>query len=312
MLAMLSPLPPAGVSDLLGQAPRRIQPLDPRGQPWLVVGADGAPAVLRRFPPGPYPPATSLPHVTWLHRFLDRLATHGFPAPRPLPLLGGVSIASIDGALWETVSFLPGQPLGWNPCVPLASAGALLAHLHRLSLSISPADQRPGALPMEDCHPACAAALADAFQRELVMVGHASAARCVVHGDCTAANMLVNDQHTVSAMIDFTLAHLGPPESDISFALWVTGRTEQPAIALDMERVRAFVAGYHQVRPLGDWAVRAIPLYLVGRGLQMLVRLERFGRTDETQLARTHWLHQHRPWLEDTIASALMAPHPAQ
>ena len=63
----------------------------------------------------------------------------------------------------------------------------------------------------------------------------------------------------VVAMIDFTLALLGPPETDISFALWVTGRSEQPAVSLDYARVRAFVAGYHAVRPLPAPAIKAIP-----------------------------------------------------
>jgi Ser/Thr protein kinase RdoA (MazF antagonist) len=120
------------------------------------------------------------------------------------------------------------------------------------------------------------------------------------------SNLLVDENAPrVVGMIDFALAHLGPPESDISFALWVNGRTEQPAIGLDADRVRAFVAGYHRVRPLTDWAVHAIPLYLVGRGLQMRLRQERAGVRDEIQISRLHWLDQHRRWLEDVVASAL-------
>jgi aminoglycoside phosphotransferase (APT) family kinase protein len=41
----------------------------------------------------------------------------------------------------------------------------------------------------------------------------------------------------VTRLIDFVRAHVGPPESDVSFALWVAGRTEQPAITLDADRV---------------------------------------------------------------------------
>ena len=50
---------------------------------------------------------------------------------------------------------------------------------------------------------------------------------------------------------------------------------------------------------------RAIPLYLVGRGLQMFVRMERFGVRDEIQPARVQWLHEHRAWLEEVVASAI-------
>lgn len=292
--------PPLAVLELLGNSEVRVEPLDPRGQPWLVE-ADGWKAVLRRFSL-----SSGLEHVAWLHRFLGRLAQSGFPAPRPLTILGDASVVVIDDAIWEAVSFVPGRRLNWDPCVPVGSAGALLARFHRASLAMSLPDQRPGALPMEACRPTSEAALADRFQRDLADAGHESAARCVVHGDATPANMLVDGPTLeVSGLIDFVRAHVGPPESDISFALWVAGRTEQPAITLDADRVRALVAGYHHVRPLSDWAPRAIPLYLVGRGLQMLTRLERAGRRDEIQSNRLHWLDDNRPWLEDVVASAM-------
>jgi Ser/Thr protein kinase RdoA (MazF antagonist) len=301
--------PPQAILDLLSRPRVRLRPLDPRGQPWLME-ADDWKAVLRHSP-GPAAPelaSARFEHVVWLHRFLDQLAATGFPAPRPLRLLNGSSLAAIDGGIWEALSYLPGHTLLWNPKVPVQSAGAMLARFHLASLAISPADQRPGALTMELCRPLSAQPIADDFQRELLNVGHDRVPRCALHGDCTVSNMLVDEEaRSVVAMIDFTLAHLGPPESDISFALWVTGRTEQPARTLDEFRVRAFVSGYHRVRPLTEWAVTAIPLYLVGRGLQMHVRLERAGRRDEIQLERLHWLHDHRRWLEDVVASALYA-----
>ena len=120
------------------------------------------------------------------------------------------------------------------------------------------------------------------------------------------ANILVDERaKSPAALIDFTLAHLGPPESDVSFGLWVNGRTERTAVTLDADRIRRFVAGYHRIRPLSDWAVRAIPLYLVGRGLQMQVRLERAGAWDQIQANRLEWLSTHRSWLEQVVASAV-------
>jgi Ser/Thr protein kinase RdoA (MazF antagonist) len=296
------PQPPRAVLKLLGSQGLRVEQLDPRGQPWLVEAA-GWKAVLRRLPL-----SSGLDHVAWLHRFLDHLAQTGFRAPRPLTVLDGASLVVVDDAIWEAVSFVPGRRLNWDPRVPLSSAGALLARFHRAALAMSPPDQRPGALPMEACWPASEAVLADRFQRDLADAGHFSATRCVVHGDATPANMLVaNPLPEVSGLIDSVRAHVGAPESDISFALWVAGRTEQPAIALDADRVRAFVAGYHRVRPLGTWAARAIPLHLVGRGLQMLTRLERLGLRDELQSNRLHWLDANRQRLEEVVASALTA-----
>jgi homoserine kinase type II len=250
---------------------------------------------------------SDLDEVAWLHRFLEDLAPSRFPAPRPLRILGDASFVLVDDAIWETVTFLPGRRLNWDPRVPLGSAGALLARLHLASMAMSQLDQSPGALPMEACWPTSEASLAERFQRDLADIGHFSAARCVVHGDATPANMLVAGRiPEVSGLIDFVRAHVGPAESDISFALWVAGRIEQPAIALEADRIRAFVAGYHRVRLLGDRAVRAIPLYLVGRGLQMLTRLERAGRRDEIQSNRLHWLADNRRWLEDAVAPALV------
>jgi Ser/Thr protein kinase RdoA (MazF antagonist) len=298
-------VPPRAVLELLGRRRIQLDPLDSRGEPWLLQTDDWM-AVLRRFPPRRYPPEANVAHVAWLHRFLDRLATTGFPAPRPLRVLNGASFDVIDGAIWEVLSYVPGRALMWDPAVPVESAGALLARFHEVSLAISPTDQRPGALPLDDCHPVSAKLIADRFHRDLEDAVHASAARCVLHADCTGANMLVDgDPPTVVAMIDFTLALLGPPETDISFALWVTGRSEQPTVSLDYARVRAFVAGYHSARQLNAWAVKAIPLYLVGRGLQMLVRGERLGGPDQKVLARLLWLHEHRNQLEEVVASAI-------
>jgi Ser/Thr protein kinase RdoA (MazF antagonist) len=300
--------PPQAVLDLFGPRPILVEPLDARGEPWLLRDGDWL-AVLRRLPPRLYPPEANFAHVAWLHRFLDRLAPTGFPAPRPLRMLNGASLAIVDGAIWEVLSYLPGRALGWDPSVRLESAGALLGAFHEQSLAISPAEQRPGALPLEDCHPRSAKSIADTFHRDLADIGHQSAARCVLHADCTSANMLVDgDPPAVVGMVDFTLALLGPPESDISFALWVTGRSAQPAVGLDAARVRAFVAGYHAVRPLSRWAIRAIPLYLVGRGLQMLVRGERLGGPDQKVLERVSWLAGHRDVLEDIVASVVGGP----
>jgi Ser/Thr protein kinase RdoA (MazF antagonist) len=299
---------PGSILDLLGRTPVQVQALDPRGQPWLLTDDDWV-AVLRRFPPQRYPPATSVPHVRWLHQFLDRLAAPGFAAPRPLPDLAGASIAVADGAVWELLSFVPGRPLLWDPNVPLASAGALLARFHQLSLAIEVTDQRPGALPLENCRPACAGDLVDEFQCDLMDLDEATMPACVIHGDCTLANMLVEDpMPIVTGLIDFTLAMRAMPESDISFALWVSGRRERLHVSLDFARLAAFVSGYHRVRPLTDWAVSAIPVYLVGRGLQLLTRLEQAGGRDQLQLDRVIWLREHRAQLADAVSAAIHPP----
>ena len=289
---------PRHILELVGRANAQLIPLSPRGHVWQLL-TDDCTAVLRCG-------IQTLEHVVWLHDFLDRLAATGFPSPKPLPILNGASIAAFEGHVWETLSFLPGRSMRLDDDVPLESAGALLARFHQASLAASFSVQRPEALPMEACRPRSHPQIAEEFQRELADLGHHSAIRCVVHGDCTVANTLV-DEHAKApvALIDFTRAHLGPPESDISFALWVNGRIERSDLTLDADRIRMFVAGYHRIRPLSVWAQRAIPLYLVGRGLQMQARLERAGSWDQIQASRLEWLHAQRPWLEQMVVSAL-------
>jgi Ser/Thr protein kinase RdoA (MazF antagonist) len=185
----------------------------------------------------------------------------------------------------------------------------MLANFHLASREVSTPDQRPGALPLEDCYPAAAGALASEFHRDLADLDQASVDWCVLHADCTLSNMLMSGEPpTTTGMIDFMLAQVGPPEADISFALWVTGRTEQPQRRLDYARVRGFVSGYHRVRPLTAWAAKAIPVYLVGRGMQLLTRIERAGGTDEVQLERVRWLHAHRAELEDLVSGVVESP----
>jgi Ser/Thr protein kinase RdoA (MazF antagonist) len=300
--------PPRAILASIERRNLSAQPLDSRGQPWLLEAADWR-AVLRHLPPWRYPPAESLPHMEWLHRFLDRLTSVEVATPRPIRELGGASIAVADGALWELLTYVPGQALLWDPRVPLESAGGMLANFHLASREVSTPDQRPGALPLEDCYPAAAGALASEFHRDLADLDQASVDWCVLHADCTLSNMLMSGEPpTTTGMIDFMLAQVGPPEADISFALWVTGRTEQPQRRLDYARVRGFVSGYHRVRPLTAWAAKAIPVYLVGRGMQLLTRIERAGGTDEVQLERVRWLHAHRAELEDLVSGVVESP----
>lgn len=298
-------LPPAAVLDLVGDPGIQLTALDARGHPWLLEGEHGL-AVLRCHRWRTSPPPDALDGHTWLHTFLSQLNPNGFSPPKPLPLLNGASLTTQDDAIWETLTYVPGTPLGWNPDVALVSAGAILARFHVASLAVPPTSQRPGALPMELCRPYSARAIAESFQTELHQSGHAEAEKCVVHGDCTVSNMLI-DPHVnqVVGMIDFELAHVAPPESDISFALWVTGRTQQPDVALNALRIRSFIAGYQRERQLTRWAITAIPMYLVGRGLQMLVRAERFSGNTDWPLQRVRWLHTHRTWLEDVVGEAL-------
>jgi hypothetical protein len=89
--------PPREVLEPLGRRRIQVDPLDSRGEPWLLQTDDWV-AVLRRFPSRRYPPEANFAHVAWLHRFLDRLATTGFPASRAavVPLFSSRPPSSCD------------------------------------------------------------------------------------------------------------------------------------------------------------------------------------------------------------------------
>ncbi|TDO34307.1 hypothetical protein EV643_1271 [Kribbella sp. VKM Ac-2527] len=88
---------------------------------WLVR-RDGQMAVLRRLDPVLWPAGDSDVHceLKWLHDFLARLGRTSFPAPRPLPLDGERGWTLYQGALWELVSYLPGDVVGWRARPSLA------------------------------------------------------------------------------------------------------------------------------------------------------------------------------------------------
>jgi hypothetical protein len=80
----------------------------------------------------------------------------------------------VDDAIWETVSFLPGRRLNWDPGVPHESAGVLLARFKRAALAMPLPDQRPGALavaPITHFVPACASTCSSDGQVLLCLAG---------------------------------------------------------------------------------------------------------------------------------------------
>ena len=193
---------------------------------WLV-DAGGERAVLRRLDPSLYPPEeTTLADRDWLHAFLDRLASTGFPAPRPVPAFEGRGCVLHAEAVWELLTYLDGEEIAWRPDPPLEEMGALLARLHDATAGLDLPGQRPTALPLaavptvlQGPHPPTGGREAEklkAFGRELgdllAAAGHGARAITVVHGDFTAHNVLTTGRPPRPAgVIDFGLATSRPP-----------------------------------------------------------------------------------------------------
>jgi homoserine kinase type II len=316
--------PPAGLLHDAGLAvlPGQIRPRE--GRAWLVDWR-GTRAVLRCvavLAPGATN-TTSTADVAWLHAFLVRLADLGFCSPRPLPCLAGRSWAITGGLLWEIVSYLPGQAVGWAAQPTMEEIGALLARYHATVRRMATAAQRPGALPLADVPPVLlsrqldavhlgadrAAAIrheAERLAHDLDLAGHLTGERVVIHGDFTNDNVIADGTPPrVAGVIDFALAHSETPLADIGYGLWRSGRLHEYADRLDLARIARFLRGYTTVVPVSAEEARVIPVYIRGRGLQMIAKRIRAGRAETGMLAEVEWLTANAAAVGDALATAV-------
>jgi Ser/Thr protein kinase RdoA (MazF antagonist) len=298
--------------------PEQIRPRE--GRAWLV-GWQGTRGVLRRLPVPLALAADPAEDVTWLHGFMTRLAGAGFPSPRPLPCFDRMSWIMAGGWLWEIVSFLPGHAVGWAAVPSMEEVGALLGRYHVAVRQIQVTGQRPSALPLAEVPPvllshqleaipperaALIRQLAAQLARDLDDNGHLARERMVIHGDFTNDNVIARGTPPeASGVIDFAVAHVETPLADIGYGLWRSGRPYEQAGYLDLPRVRRFLRGYASIVRLTPDQAGVIPLYLRGRGLQMIAKRVRAGRNDTGMLAQVLWLTANAGEVGDALVAAL-------
>ncbi len=289
------------------------------GRAWLVDWR-GTRAVLRHVAV-PAPATTA--DVDWLHSFLIRLADLGFCSPRPLPCFRGRSWTLTGGQLWEIVSFLPGQAVGWAAEPAMEEIGALLARYHATVRHLAAISQRPGTLPLADV-PAVllsgrldaihlgadrAAAIrreAERLASDLDQAGYLADERLVIHGDFTNDNVIADGTPPrATGVIDFALAHVETPLADIGYALWRSGRPHEYAEHLDLARIARFLRGYAAIVPVSADEARLIPVYIRGRGLQMIAKRIRAGRAETGMLAEVQWLGANAAAVGYALAAAV-------
>jgi len=146
---------PKSVAALLGVPAAQAVALPARQPVWKL--ATTPPAVLRRSHRAVENPEAAESDLRWLHSFLLELEHTHFPAPRPIPLLGGASWLLDERYAWQTVTYLPGRPLLWRPDVVLEDAGELLGRYRVASATCPPLPLEAatfriaGALAREDC-----------------------------------------------------------------------------------------------------------------------------------------------------------------
>jgi Ser/Thr protein kinase RdoA (MazF antagonist) len=305
---------------LLADAGLEILPGDVRpreGRAWLA-DCRGTRVVLRQ---QAAPVLTE--DVIWLHTFLTRLADLGFPSPRPVPCFAGRSWTMAGGLPWEAVSFVPGWVAGWAAEPPMEEIGALLARYHATVRHIEVTSQRPTALPLaevpqvllsgqlEAVHldPGRTAVIrreAEWLARDLDRAGHLIRERVVIHGDFTSHNVIADGTPPrATGVIDFAGAHVEWPLADIGYGLWRSGRPRQDAHDLDLARITRFLRGYATVVPVAADEAGSIPVYIRGRGLQMIAKRVRAGRAETGMVAEVQWLSAHGAALGDALAAAV-------
>lgn len=309
MLRLEAPNELSSVVALLPAAASELRQVAGPGRPWFVRYGSRE-AILRRNDPTrfrafQFPPERALASIGWLHEFLRDLATSGFIAPEPIGDLGGKSIAMVDGAIWELLSYVPGRPMDWSD-VEMYEAGRLLARFHESSIAVPSRSQRPGSLPVETCRPTHSEArkLTAQLENELADIGHQSAARAVVHGDATQSNVVVSDARTFH-LIDFALAYQEALLFDLGSALWRNGRSGPDTVTYEPTRIGTFVRGYDAVRRLAPAESRAVVVYMKGRGIQLQHRLELRQGSDETVMQRLLSIHAQQQEIEEAINQVL-------
>jgi Ser/Thr protein kinase RdoA (MazF antagonist) len=277
--------------------------------------------VLRRLPAPALSAASLVEDVAWLHGFLGRLAGLSFPSPRPLPCFDGQSWTVTDGTLWEIASFLPGHAVCWAAVPPMEEIGGLLGRYHTTARQIEVTSQRPGAIPLADVpavlmshslavvpsgRQAIIRQLAAQLARDLHDAGRLTRERLVVHGDFTNDNVIADGMPPRAlGVIDFANAHADTPLADLGYGLWRSGRPHEQADRLDFSRARQFLRGYASIVRVSPDQASLIPVYLRGRGLQMIAKRVRAGRNETGMLAQLQWLTVNSDAVADVFAAAL-------
>jgi Ser/Thr protein kinase RdoA (MazF antagonist) len=315
-------LPPSVLKD----AGIRLTPMGIRPREGTIFSADwnGVRAILRSLPtPAGMSAADQAGSVEWLHAHLTRLTSLGFPAPQPLPAFDGKSWMSHDATLWELVSFLPGEAVGWSAQPAMEQIGEFLGRYHVAARQVDDTTQRPGALPLSEVPrvlletdfgllriPPDRAGrirrLAEQLARDLRRSDALTCNRLVIHGDFTNDNVIASGvPPRPTGVIDFALAHLETPLADVGYALWRSGRPHEYASRLDLARARRYMRGYAGTVPVSAAQAHAIPAYLLGRGLQMIAKRVRTGRPEIGMLKEVQWLSANGPVVGDALEAAL-------
>jgi homoserine kinase type II len=199
-------------------------------------------------------PAEDLPFYL---NFMAHLARNGCAVPAPEPDRTGALFSILNGKPAGLVARIDGVPVERPDAPHCTAVGASLATLHlaaqsyraRLANKRGPTWWRQAARAVRSFLTPRQDAL---LQRELAFqqgFAKLKLPRAAVHGDLFCDNVLFNDGR-VAGIIDFGFAAVDFLAYDIAIA--VNDWCDDGDGGLDEELCAAFVAGYHEVRPLTD------------------------------------------------------------
>lgn len=273
------------------------------------------------------------------HRLMAYTSEQGVPVNAPLFGPNGATFLRVGGRFWAIFAHLSGTQPAPQEVTPAQAMelGRLLGRIH-VALAGMPASEAAGfpkkldwdssqasremgeyeamigAKPVLD--PFDQHALASfAYRRTLLAAGVPPASAYerlpsqILHGDYHAGNVFFGAGGSISAVIDWELAALGPRAWEIVRALDLALPLERD-LAAGAPLLRAFVHGYASVAPLTEDECVAMPdLYWAARVHTLWVYAEHYrkgnARTDRLameDLAGLHWWATNR----EALASALL------
>ena len=251
-------------------------------------------------------PADELPFYLNL---MAHLARSGVQVPAPVPDRTGALFSHLNGRPAGLVSRIEGATVETPSVAECAAVGEALGQLHRASQTYrarltnrrGPAWWRQAARAVRPFITPEQNALLSAEVRFQTGFGKVKLPKGAIHGDLFCDNVLFDGEH-VAGIIDFGFAATDFFAYDLAIAVndWciVDGNG-----ALDPERARAMVRGYHDVRPLTDDERGQWPALLRAAALRFWV-----SRLYDLHLPRPGELtHAHDPAPFERILRARVA-----
>lgn len=207
---------------------------------------------------------------------MARLAEHGFPAPRPVPLRGGGYLTRVHDKPAAIVSYLDGEWPRAPTLAHCAAVGAALARMHVALFAFAPI--RPNALSVagweklikprliqaETLRPGLAR-LIESDMTEVRGKWPSTLPKSAIHADLFPDNALFVGER-LTGVIDFYFACTDFLAYDLAVCLnsWCFAEERD----YDVDRGRAMIRAYEAVRPLSHAERAALPTLARGAALR--------------------------------------------